>query len=60
VKNFWPINKNLSDFAHYFFPTQQKLAHWYKNPGYDTVNMGLYTAYFADFFMASQGYIEQK
>jgi hypothetical protein len=36
IKNFWPINKNLAHFAHRFFLTQEKFAHWSKNPGYAT------------------------
>jgi hypothetical protein len=36
TKNFWPINKNLAHFAHRFFSTQKKFAHWSKNPGCTT------------------------
>jgi hypothetical protein len=32
-----PIHKNLAHFAHRFFLTQAKFAHWSKNPGCATV-----------------------
>jgi hypothetical protein len=37
AKNCWSIYKNLAHFAHRFFSTQEKFAHWSKNPGCATV-----------------------
>ncbi len=34
-----PTDKNFAYFAHRFFLTQAKFAHWSKNPGYATAGM---------------------